>query len=324
VPETKLAVYVTAHTVKKLVGGALAPERALALLYRLGVEKVYLENYRDGLLVPPSELEKARKLFEGRYEVAGGSCIGTWGEGWGRYADYGFRVVCLTDERNLELLARAMRELGSVFEEALIDDFWAQWCTCSYCVERFNSEFGLRATPEALRRELARGDTPTARMWARFSTELLSRVSRGFVAKPFREAGGRRLVLKVAEWREDFYVRGLFLPEVARVFDGVYVGSAREEEIVVRAKPVPLLREPVVLLGAHRGDLGLSAPRPHGHHEAGELGLRVERPDVPRHERAAVVAEAVQRVDDDGHAHPLEPGDELVRAHAPAGARRYR
>ena len=68
-------------------------------------------------------------------------------------------------------------------------------------------------------------------MWARFSTELLSRVSREFVVKPFGEAGGRKLVLKVAEWREDFYVRGLFLPEVAEVFDGVYVGTESRERV---------------------------------------------------------------------------------------------
>ena len=231
---TKLAVYAIAHTVRKLAQGALDPEKVFTLLDHLGVEKIYLENYRDGLFVSPSELGKVRKLFEGKYEVAGGTCIGTWGEGWGRYVpeDHeSFRVVCLTDERNLELLAKAARELGSVFEEALIDDFWAQWCTCPYCVERFNSEFGLRVTPEALRRELARGDTPTARMWARFSTELLSRVSREFVVKPFREAGGKRIVDKVAEWREDFYVRGLFLPEVAKVFDGVYVGTESRERV---------------------------------------------------------------------------------------------
>ncbi|MCD6357210.1 MAG: hypothetical protein J7L75_01375, partial [Thermoproteales archaeon] len=29
----------------------------------------------------------------------------------------------------------------------------------------------------------------------------------------------------MAEWREDFYVRGLFVPALREVFDGVYVGT---------------------------------------------------------------------------------------------------
>lgn len=111
----KLAVYVTAHTVRKIARGELDLAAARRLLDKLGIEKVYIENYRFGLLVGRDELEAAVSAFRG-YEVAGGSCIGTWGEGWGRYADFGFKVVCLTDERNLKLIEEAMEGAGEVFD----------------------------------------------------------------------------------------------------------------------------------------------------------------------------------------------------------------
>lgn len=231
-PETRLAVYVTAQTVKQLAEASLPAEKALELLRRLNVERVYVENYRMGLFVPPDQLAKVGKVFSSEgYEVAGGSCIGTWGEGWGRYADFGFRVICLTDERNLALLEKAMREAGAAFDSILIDDFWAQWCTCPNCVAEFNRRFGLSVSRSVLLRELSRGDTPTARLWSRFSTELLLEVSKERVVKPFREAGGRRVVVKVAEWREDFYVRGLHVPSLVKVFDGIYVGTESRERV---------------------------------------------------------------------------------------------
>ncbi|RLE99252.1 MAG: hypothetical protein DRJ57_02595, partial [Thermoprotei archaeon] len=157
-------------------------------------------------------------------------CIGTWGEGWGRYADFGFRVICLTDERNLELVEEAMEEAGEVFNEVLIDDFWANWCTCQHCVKRFSEEYGLNVTPELLRAEFRRGASPLAALWARFSVRLLLDVSRRYVVEPFRRRNpGARVVLKVAEWREDFYVRGLLIPALREVFDGVYVGTESRE-----------------------------------------------------------------------------------------------
>ncbi|RLE95782.1 MAG: hypothetical protein DRJ57_06250, partial [Thermoprotei archaeon] len=71
----KLAIYVTAHTVRKIARGELDLSSVKRLLHKLGVEKVYLENYRFGLLVERGELEAAISVFKG-YEVAGGSCIG--------------------------------------------------------------------------------------------------------------------------------------------------------------------------------------------------------------------------------------------------------
>lgn len=174
-PETRLTVYVTAQTTNLLATGTISYDEVRKQLDLLGVEKVYLENYRTGLLVPQTHLAKVRNAFKDSYEVSGGSCIGTWGEDWGRYADFGFKVVCLTDQKNLNLIARAMKEAGEVFDEVLIDDFWANWCACSHCVAEFNREYGFSISSEMLQRALARGDNQLSRFWARFSTELFSK-----------------------------------------------------------------------------------------------------------------------------------------------------
>ncbi|MEZ0346130.1 MAG: hypothetical protein ABWK01_06240 [Infirmifilum sp.] len=78
-------MYVTARTAEALASGRLDPERVVRLLRTLGVEKVCIENHRDGLFVPADHPRKvASTPSSAGFKVAGGSRIGTWGERRGK------------------------------------------------------------------------------------------------------------------------------------------------------------------------------------------------------------------------------------------------
>ncbi len=226
----KLASYITAQAVRRFTHDKKLLEQGRRLLNRLGVRKVYVENYRSGLLVDKDELVDIREILQDGFEVSGGTCIGTWGRGWGRRAGLSSKVICLNDERNLAMLTEVMAHAASVFNEVLIDDFWANWCYCDVCIERFNREYGLSLTPEELRRAVERSDPVIMAYWAEYSSRILEDVSRRFIVEPARRANADiKVVLKVAEWRESFYHRGLFFERLKNVFDGFYVGTESRE-----------------------------------------------------------------------------------------------
>lgn len=226
----RFSIYMTAHAVREFGKNEELFRRFLDVAKSLGVERVYVENYRDGLLLPDEEVDAMAKRLSRDFEVAGGSCIGTWGQGWFDYEGYGFRVICISDERNWPLLANAMSRLARHFDEILIDDFWAQWCHSERDVARFNEMFGMNLTRDALFKAMRRGDRRIMELWSIYSTRMLSDVSRNYVVAPAKDANSRvRVNLKVAEWREDFAHRGLKLGEMAKVFDGIYVGTESRE-----------------------------------------------------------------------------------------------
>ncbi|QGA55347.1 hypothetical protein GFS03_12580 [Sulfolobus sp. E5-1-F] len=224
--EFKLVVYVTAPTL-----GSLNEERTKKLieeLKELGVEKVYLENYRDGKVLDVNIMTKFKEIFEREFEVAGGMAIGTWGEGWGEMENFGFKVACIADERNREMVKNVVEEQAKVFDEIIIDDFWANWCHSEKDVKLFNSMYGLNFTKDTLVKMLR--DPVISRLWCEYSSSLVYNVSRDYVVEPAKKVNGKvRITLKVAEWREDFYHRGLKLDKLAEIFDNIYVGTEARE-----------------------------------------------------------------------------------------------
>ncbi|MFP3303313.1 MAG: hypothetical protein RXO25_05715 [Caldivirga sp.] len=226
----KLSTYMTAHAVRGFLRNEELFRRFLSVVRALNITRIYVENYRDGLLLGDDEVDAMVKKLEGEFELAGGTAIGTWGDGWYTYEDYGFKVACISDDNNKRLIANAMSHLASHFNEILIDDFWAQWCHSDHDVELFNDMFGLSLTRGELMRAIRNNDRRILDLWARYSATVMLDVSENFVIKPAKEANRNvRVNLKVAEWREDFAHRGLILSKLANLFDSIYIGTESRE-----------------------------------------------------------------------------------------------
>ncbi|MEM1609069.1 MAG: hypothetical protein QXG81_07355 [Ignisphaera sp.] len=225
---TKLALYIALPSVDALLRDSRKFDALVSLLKRLGFEKVYLENYRDGKLLSEGEMARVRDMFEKEFRVAGGVAIGTWGPGMGRNADFWSVCACIDDERNVGLFEKAVVQQAKVFDEVLIDDFWANWCYSNEGVEYLNKSFGVSLTLSSLRR-LLMVDDEVRRLWSEYSKTLLANVSRRIYNSAKAVNNNVRVVLKVAEWREHFLHRGLDLPLMAKIFDGIYVGTESRE-----------------------------------------------------------------------------------------------
>lgn len=218
----KLAMYLARHSVENVVSNGSLAERFVELLKDMGFEKVYIENYRDGKTLDFKIIESAVRVFEKDFEVSGGVAIGTWGEGLGENADWWHIAACISDERNQEVFAKAVELQALIFNEVLIDDFWANWCYSQRDVNAFNAMFGFKLSREELVKKLL-SDPVIESLWAKYSADLLTRVSQAIVDRARDANRNVKVILKVAEWREMFYHRGLKLDAMARVFDGIYI-----------------------------------------------------------------------------------------------------
>lgn len=104
----------------------------------VGVDKVYLEPYRDDCLIPREQLHMCKELFrKNGIEVAGGITTTISGQG---EADAGrqrlFNTYCFCNERMRNHLKETVEYIASEFDEFIIDDFFFTNCTCDDCPPR--------------------------------------------------------------------------------------------------------------------------------------------------------------------------------------------
>lgn len=231
-----LACWSTARSTKNMIESKEVREKAVNLLRKLGVEKIYLSSY-DHFLIPSDQLKDIAAFFEAEgFLTAGGVGIGLWGEGFGeRNINFGIsrapgHHICLTSQASRDGLKKIMETTSKVFDIILIDDHWANFCYCDRCLELFRKRYGFKGEAKDLVLAIARNDPKITREWEMHAFSLIKEVSEKYVIEPAKKVNPRvKLILKVAEWYEKFNHRGIPLKEIVSIFDGLYVGTESRE-----------------------------------------------------------------------------------------------
>lgn len=200
----KLAIYCTAQSMVSITPEELAEQLAFFRKYT-GCDKVYLEPYRDGLMIPDDQLRRIKDFFlqEG-IEVSG--ALTTTCEDLCEADAEKQRLggtYCYSNKAMRERLVKTVRYTARHFVEFIIDDWFFTGCTCEEC-------------------RRAKGN----RSWEEFRTSLLAEVSRELVMKPAKEENPNcRVIIKFPNWSEAYQESG-YQPAVQRnVFDGIYTGT---------------------------------------------------------------------------------------------------
>ena len=183
----KTVVYCTAQSMVNISAESLQRQIDFFQKY-VGVDKVYLEPYRDDCLIPREQLHLCKELFhKNGIEVAGGITTTISGQG---EADAGrqrlFNTYCFCNERMREHLKSMAEYLASEYDEFIIDDFFFTNCTCDDC-------------------RRAKGD----RSWEEFRLELMKEVSENLILKPARAINPRiKVTIKFPNWMESYQEAG--------------------------------------------------------------------------------------------------------------------
>ena len=121
----RAVVYCTAQSMVRISPEGLQRQIDFFQKY-VGVDKVYLEPYRDDCLIPREQLHMCKELFrKNGIEVAGGITTTISGQG---EADAGrqrlFNTYCFCNERMRNHLKETVEYIASEFDEFIIDDFF--------------------------------------------------------------------------------------------------------------------------------------------------------------------------------------------------------
>lgn len=136
----KTCVYCTAQTLASLDEATLARDYAYLEKY-VGIDKVYLETYRDGTWVSIDHMKMIQNFFKKHgVEIAGGITTVTPPlEKDDVKRQRLFQTFCYSNEAMRTYLKKIVTYTAELFDEIILDDFFFTSCTCDDCLrERSN------------------------------------------------------------------------------------------------------------------------------------------------------------------------------------------
>jgi hypothetical protein len=147
-----------------------------------GCDKVYLEPYRDGLMIPEEQLKMLKRVFTERgIEVSGAlttTCPDLCEED--TYKQRRGGTYCYTNRAMRDYLVKTVRYTARHFDEFIIDDWFFTYCTCDEC-------------------RAAKGNLS----WEDFRTQLLAEVSKDLIIKSAKEVNPNcKVLIKYPNWSE--------------------------------------------------------------------------------------------------------------------------
>lgn len=165
----------------------------------VNVGRVYIENLRDQILSSEEEILNAKRMFEEYgYDTAGGitTCAADGKKD-------GFVSICYSDEKEVEILRKAVEINAKIFDEVIFDDFFFSNCRCKKCIEN-------------------KGD----RTWSEFRLSQRKYIAEEVVMKTAKIINpDMNVIIKFPQWFEDFNETGYDLSSDTAIFDSIYTGT---------------------------------------------------------------------------------------------------
>ena len=200
----KIVIYCTAQSMVRITESELDEQLAFFQKYT-GCDKVYLEPYRDGLMIPDQQLQMVKGFFMDRGIEVSGALTTTCEDLCEADAEKQRLggTYCYSNQAMRERLVKTVRYTARHFDEFIIDDWFFTGCTCEECRN-------------------AKGD----RSWEEFRTALLADVSRELIMKPAKQENPNcRVIIKFPNWSEAYQESG-YLPFVQRdTSAAIYTGT---------------------------------------------------------------------------------------------------
>ncbi len=190
----------TAQNVRDHLATSEGLARAIRWCKQTAVTHVYLETFRGGFTADRDTLLQAKRVFEEAGFLVSG-CVTT--TSIGKTHVKGQLFPCFTDPVSRETLDRVFRFTASLFDEIMVDDFFATRCECDRCIH-------------------ARGE----KSWSEFRCDLMLDVSRRYVLQPARQVNPDvTVILKYPRWYGSFQKRGYDVVHETELYDKIWVGT---------------------------------------------------------------------------------------------------
>ncbi len=201
--DLQLSVYITAHTVERLLSQEAGLREATSLMMANGITKVYLEVYRSGLVVEPQLLAEVTEYFSQQgFEVVGGIAT-VPGREFGVRQEGPLGWFNWQNEKTQRALRKVMVDVAPIFDTFIVDDFL---CTSDTSVES----------------KSAKG----AQEWSEYRRSLLTELATSIFIAPAKSVNPDiEMIIKYPQWYDRFHLFGYDVESGPRLFDKVWVGT---------------------------------------------------------------------------------------------------
>ncbi len=199
----KVAVYARVYEVRKMDSLQWLEPVWNEICQQVHVDKIYLETYRDQILVDEKTIESAKKFFEALgVKVAGGITF-TINE------SNRFQTFCYTNPESRKRVQEIAEYTAKHFDEIILDDFFFTNCKCELCIK-------------------AKGNLS----WTQYRLKLMTEAAQNLVIKPAKAINPKvKIVIKFPNWYEHFQGLGFNLETEPKLFDGIYTGTETRDPI---------------------------------------------------------------------------------------------
>ena len=170
----------------------------------VGIDKIYLETYRDEF-AKQEQLDMIKRVMaDYGIEVSGGITTVTPDlNETDKKRQRLFNTFCYCNEPMRARLKEVSEYTAKNFDEFIIDDFFFTQCQCEDCVR----EKGERS-------------------WEEFRLAKMMEVSRDLIIGPAKKVNPKiRIIIKYPNWRESFAQTGYNPGQQRQIFDSIYTGT---------------------------------------------------------------------------------------------------
>lgn len=201
--DLKLSVYITAHSVERLLSTSEGRREAISLMRANGITKVYIEVYRGGLVVSPDLLGSVTKYFkQNGFEVVGGIAT-VPGKDFGVKQEGQLGWFNWQNPKTQQDLKQVMLDAAPHFDTFIVDDFL---CTGDTSLES----------------KAAKGE----RSWSVYRRELLTKLATSIFIEPAKSVNSDiHMIIKYPQWYDRFHMFGYDVESGPKLFDEVWVGT---------------------------------------------------------------------------------------------------
>ena len=170
----------------------------------VGIDKIYLETYRDEFAAKEQLQMFKRVMADYGIEVSGGITTVTPDlNDSDKKRQRLFNTFCYCNEPMRERLKEVSEYTASQFDEFIIDDFFFTQCQCEDCQREKGS-----------------------RTWEQFRLEKMMEVSRDLIIGPAKKVNPKvHIIIKYPNWRESFAQTGYNPGQQRDIFDSIYTGT---------------------------------------------------------------------------------------------------
>jgi hypothetical protein len=201
--DLRLSTYVTAHAVEQLFSTVEGRREAISILRANGINKLYIEVYRGGLVVSPDLLQDVTNYFiQNGFEVVGGIAT-VPGDNFGVRQEARYGWFNWENEKTQKDLRKVMEDIAQIFDSFIVDDFL---CTADTSVES----------------KEARGE----KTWSQYRRDLLTGLQSTLFIDPVKRVNPDiRMIIKYPQWYDRFHLFGYDVVRETALYDQVWVGT---------------------------------------------------------------------------------------------------